>query len=210
MALLRQRRQRMEHQSRRHLTVGPAGFMRGRLRRPNVGSGITAEEPFRRRACDAMAGQGGEPQEGNGLFSVRRVPVRATRRYPPALCHPPGAPWHGEAGRPVTRGPRTGKAFRLAGRGKTTASYLRCFLSPFTPYLLCCSGVPRMVTIKPQSFYSPWGCPTAVSSTTSLPVGRCNAPACPASPTSQTYAGPSDSRLHLISHLPYLFGRKVS
>ena len=41
---------------------------------------------------------------------------------------------------------------RFAGRGKTIASYLRDFLSPFTPYLLCYSVVPRMVTVEPLRF----------------------------------------------------------
>ena len=46
---------------------------------------------------------------------------------------------------------------RFAGRGKTIASYLRDFLSPFTPYLLCYSVVPRMVTIEPLWFEIPAG-----------------------------------------------------
>ena len=63
---------------------------------------------------------------------------------------------------------------RFAGRGTTTASYLRCFLSPFTPYLLCYTCKARMVTIMPPGSKSPRGRQTASVSAASLPAGRGN------------------------------------
>ena len=80
---------------------------------------------------------------------------------------------------------------RLAGRGQTIASYLRDFLSPFTPFLLCYSLETRMVTMKPLRSKLSCGCPTTAPSATSLPAGR--RPQRPRAPISS-----------LISHLSSL------